>query len=244
LKDPELEVRVEAVKALGKFKNPDTFEDMADVLLEDAQIEARQAAATAFGGTSHPGAVPYLMLALRDPFWWYEREQAVDTLLEAIQKLGVLALDPLLEALSDGEGTVRRYAARLLGRLQDPRVLQALGLALYDTHFEVGKAAAESLAGFGPPGLKILAEALRHPEAWLRQHAIAGLALSGDQRILPVILDMLKDPDREVQKQAILALGALNDARALPSLQAIAVDRRDRELSSLARESIKAIQNA
>ena len=117
-------------------------------------------------------------------------------------------------------------------------------MALYDTHFEVGQAAAESLAGFGPTGLKVLAEALRHPEAWLRQHAIAGLTLSGDKRIVPVILDMLKDPEREVQKQAIRSLGELKDERALPALQAIAIDRRDVEMYKLAREAIEELGKA
>lgn len=241
LKDAELEVRVEAVGALGRFKDPDTFDNMADVLLEDPQIEARQAAAIALGETLHSQAVPYLMFALRDPFWWYEREQAAEVLLKAIGKMGAQAVEPLLEALIDEEKTVRRYAAWLLGQIQDPRAIQPLGMALYDTHFEVGRVAAEALARFGPPGLKVLAETLRHPEAWLRQHAIAGLTLSGDQRIVPVILDMLKDLDREVQKQAIQALGALKDVRAVSSLQAIAMDRRDREMSVLAREAIQAI---
>jgi HEAT repeat protein len=241
LKDPELEVRIEAVKALGKFKHPDTFEAMADMLLEDPQIEARQAAATAFGETGHPRAVPYLLLALRDPFWWYEREQAANALLKAIQEMGAIAVEALLEALTDKEGTVRRYAARLLGQVRDPRAIGPLGLALYDTHFEVGRVAAESLAGFGSPGLKVLAEVLNHPEAWLRQHAIAGLTLSNDKRIVPVILDMLRDPDREVQKQAIQALGAFKDPRALPALQAIAIDRRDQEMYKLARGAIEAL---
>jgi len=241
LKDPELEVRIEAVRAVGKFKDPETFDNMADLLLEDPQIEARQAAATAFGETLNPRAIPYLMLALRDPFWWYEREQAADALLEAITGMGTMAVETLLDALQDSEMTVRRLSAGLLGRIKDPRAIQPLGLALYDTHFEVGKAAAESLAGFGPPGLKVLAEALRHPEAWLRQHAIAGLTLSGDKRIVPVILEMLNDPDREVQKQAIQSLGELKDERARPALQAIALDRRDREFSSLAREVLEAL---
>ena len=241
LKDPELEVRIEAVKAIGKFKDVETFDNMADLLLEDPQIEARQSAAIALGETLHPRAIPYLMLALQDPFWWYEREQAADALLKAIAGMGTLAVEALLEALTDSEGTVRRYAARLLGQIRDPRSIQPLGLALYDTHFEVGRVAAESLAGFGPTGLKVLAETLRHPETWLRQHAIAGLTLSGDKRIVPIILDMLKDPDREVQKQAIQSLGILKDARAVPTLQAIAIDRRDREMSALAREAIKTV---
>jgi len=241
LGDPELEVRMAAVRALGKFKLPETFDNMADLLLEDPQIEARQAAAQALGETKHPQAIQYLMIALRDPFWWYEREQAAEVLLDAIAGFGALVVDVLLEALSDTEMTVRRYAARLLGRIGDTRAIQPLGMTLYDTHFEVGQAAAESLAGFGPTGLKVLADALHHPEMWLRQHAIFGLTLSGDKRIVPVILEMLNDPEREVQKQAILSLGELKDPRALPALQAIAIDRRDVEMYKLARKATEAI---
>jgi len=242
LKDDELEVRIESVKALGQFNSPDIFDNMADLLLEDVEIEARQAAARALGETKHPQAIQYLMIALRDPFWWYEREQAAEVLLDAIAGMGGMVVDVLLEALNDSEMTVRRFAAKLLGRIGDTRAIQPLGMTLYDTHFEVGQAAAESLAGFGPTGLKVLAEALQHPEAWLRQHAIAGLTLSGDKRIVPVILDMLNDPEREVQKQAILSLGDLKDERALPALQAIAIDRRDQEMYKLARKAIEAIQ--
>jgi HEAT repeat protein len=182
-----------------------------------------------------------LVLALRDPFWWYEREQEADVLLKAIEGMGEMAVDTLLEALADSEMTVRRFAATLLGRIGDPRAIKPLGMTLYDTHFEVGQAAAESLAGFGPVGLKVLAEALHHPEMWLRQHAIAGLTLSGDKRIVPAILEMLNDPEREVQKQAILSLGELKDPRALPALQAIAIDRRDKEMYKLARQAIENI---
>jgi len=241
LKDPETEVRIAAVTAVGQFKQPDTFDNMADLLLEDNEIEVRVAAARALGATEHPDAIPYLLLALRDPFWWYEREKAADELLKAIEIMGTKAVDSLLETLNESEGTVRRFAAVLLGRIGDPRAIEPLRMALYDMHFEVGQAAAESLAGFGPVGLKRLAEALHHPETWLRQHAIFGLTLSGDKRIVPVILDMLNDPEREVQKQAIQSLGQLDDERALPALQSIAANRADREMYALAKEAIEAL---
>ena len=100
------------------------------------------------------------------------------------------------------------------------------------------KAAAEALAGFGAPGLKVLADALHHPEVWLRQHAIFGLTLSGDKRIVPAILEMLNDPERDVQKQAIQSLGELGDERALPALQAIASNRADKEMYTLAKAAV------
>jgi HEAT repeat protein len=243
LKDNEAEVRIAAVTALGQFNLSETFDNMADLLLEDLEIEVRVAAAKALGATKHPQAIPYLMLALRDPFWWYEREQAAGELLKALENLGTMMIDPLLEALNDTEGTIRKYAATLLGHIGDPRAIEPLGMALYDMHFEVGQAAAEALAKFGPVGLKRLAEALHHPETWLRQHAIYGLTLSSDKRVVPVILEMLNDPEREVQKQAIQSLGQLGDDRALPALQVIAINRADKELYTLAKIAIETIGN-
>ena len=243
LADPEAEVRIAAVTALGRFNDPSTFDNMADLLLEDSQIEVRQAAAKALGSTQHPRALHYLMVALDDPFWWYERENEANILLDAIHNMGTQALDSLLKALASSEGTVRRFAAILLGRIPDQRAIEPLNMALYDTHFEVGRAAAASLAGFGPVGLKRLADAIHHPESWLRQHAIYGLTLSGDKRIVPLILDMTSDPERDVQKQAIQSLGELGDTRALPTLDAIALNRADKEMYTLAKEAIEALKS-
>ncbi|GAB4505725.1 MAG: hypothetical protein Fur0043_27220 [Anaerolineales bacterium] len=242
MKDPEPEVRIAAVTSVGQYCDPRTFDKIADLLLEDSQLEVRQAAAKTLGKTRYVEAMPYLMLALRDSFWWYEREAAADVLLEAIETIGQPAVDYLLEALQDTEAAVRRFAARLLGRIRDPRAVEPLGMALYDIHFEVGQAAAESLAGFGEAGLRVLAEALKHPEAWLRQHAISGLTLTGDKRIVPLLMKMLNDPEREVVKQVIQSLGKFKDQRALPALQAIAIQHADRELSSLARSAIQTMK--
>jgi len=242
LKDPEAKVRAAAVASVGRYCDPETFDEMAELLLEDPKLEVRQAAAQALGKTRRIEAVPSLMLALHDSFWWYEREAGADVLLEALETIGQPAVDSLLEALEDPEGAVRRFAARLLGRIRDPRAIEPLGMALYDMHFEVGQAAAESLARFGEAGLRVLGEALKHPEAWLRQHAVYGLTLSGDKRIVPLLLNTLNDPEREVVKQVIQSLGKLKDPRALPALQAIALRRADRELSSLARGAIETLK--
>jgi len=243
LKDQEAEVRISAVTALGSFCEPSTFDNMADLLLEDPQIEVRQAAAKALGSTQHPQALYYLMVALEDPFWWYERENEANILLDAIHGMGTLALGPLLEALNTSEATVRRFAAVLLGRLADESAIEPLRMALYDTHFDVGRAAAASLAGFGPVGLKRLAEAIHHPEPWLRQHAIYGLTLSADKRIVPLILEMINDPDRDVQKQAVQSLGELGDKRALPTLQEIVLNRADKEMYKLAKKAIEVLES-
>ena len=238
LKDEEDEVRIAACLALGSFKNPSTFDDITNVLLDDPKIEVRQAAARALGNTQHPDALPYLMEALHDSYWWYEREYAASDLLLAIEKMGVAAVNPLIEALQDKEGTVRKFAAILLGKLGDPRAIEPLGMALYDLHHEVGKVSAESLAQFGVPAVDVLIEALSHPEMWIRIHSITALSRIRDARVMPILLEMLNDPEREVKKQVIESLGNLKDPRALPSLQEIVSNRADRELHTLAKQAI------
>lgn len=239
LKDRENEVRIAVCLSLGFFKDPSTFDEIANVLLDDPIIEVRQAAAQALGNTGHPAALPYLMEALHDSFWWYEREYAASDLLAAIENMGVAAVDPLIEALQDKEGTVRKFAAILLGRLGDRRAIEPLGMALYDLHHEVGKVSAEALAHFGAPAVDLLVEALRHPEMWIRFHAVGALSNMKDPRVLPVLLEMLNDPEREVKKQVIEGLGNLKDRRALPALQEIVANRGDRELHALAKQAME-----
>lgn len=244
LQDKEDEVRIAACLALGLFKDPSTFDDITNVLLDDPKIEVRQAAARALGNTQHPAALPYLMEALHDSFWWYEREYAASDLLSAIEKMGVAAVNPLIEALQDKEGTVRKFAATLLGKLGDPRAIEQLGMALYDLHHEVGKVSAESLAQFGALAVDVLIGALSHPEMWIRIHAIWALSGIKDARITPVLLEMLNDPEREVKKQVILSLANLKDPRALPALQEIASNRADRELHFLAKQAMENLAKA
>ena len=239
LKDPEDEVRIAACLALGLFRDPSTFDDITNVLLDDPIIDVRQAAARALGNTQLPTALPYLMEALHDSFWWYEREYAVGDLLLAIEKMGYAAVEPLIKSLQDKEGTVRKFAAILLGKIGDPRAIKPLELSLYDMHHEVGKASAEALSKFGAQSFEILTEALSHPEMWIRIHAVIGLSKIKDSRVVPVLIDMLNDPEREVKRQVIQSLVELKDPRTTSVLQQIMANRSDREFHALAKEALE-----
>jgi len=239
LKDREGEVRAAACIALGKFRDPATFDEVANILLDDMKIEVRQSAALALGDTKHPAAIPFFMEALRDSFWWFEREQAIADLLNAIEKMGKPVVEPLIEALGNQEGTVRKFSAIILGNLRDPRSLEELGMALYDLHHEVGKAAAEALAKFGSQAVDVLIESIHHPEAGIRENAVTALGKIQDVRVAPVLTEMLNDPEREIQKLALQSLGQLRDQRALSVLQEVAANRADRGLSAMAKRILE-----
>jgi HEAT repeat protein len=239
LKDLESDVRIAACLGLGMFKDPSTFDEIANLLLDDPKIEVRQAAAKALGTTKNPAAIPFLMEALRDSYWWYERETAAGDLLTAIENMGAAAIEPLIDALRDREGAVRKYAAILLGRIGDPRAIEPLSMALYDLHHDVGKASAEALVRFGAASFEVLVEALEHPEMWIRIHSVDVLPKIEEPRVALVLLEMLKDPEREVKKHVIEAMGQLGDPRTLPALQEVAANRADRELHALAKAALE-----
>jgi HEAT repeat protein len=242
LKDKDAEVRSAACAAIAKFHDPASFDKIANVLLYDPMIEVRQSAAIALGDTKHPAAIPFLMEALRDSQWWFEREQVAKDLLRAIEKMGPAAVEPLIEALRDKEVTVRKFAATVLGNLCDDRALDELGMTLYDLHHEVSQAAALALTKFGSKAVDILLEALNHPEAGIRECAISALGKIQDVRVAPVLIEMLHDPERIVRIQIIKSLGELHDQRALPALQEIASNRADRELSILAKQILEGLK--
>ena len=241
LKDTEDDVRIGACLGLGFFKEPSTFDEITNILLDDPKIEVRQAAAKALGNTGHPAAVPFLMEALRDPYWWFERETAAGDLLNAIERMGDAALEPLIEALKDKEGAVRKFAAILLGRMGNPRAIEPLGMALYDLHHDVGKASAEALVNFGVNSFEVLVEALEHPEMWIRIHSVDVLPKVREPRVALVLLEMLKDPEREVRKHVMDAMGVLGDPRTRTALQEIMANRADRELHALAKAALERI---
>ncbi len=243
LQDASPEVRAAAALALGSFPAQETVDALANLLFDDPEIEVRLAAIRALGKMKHPAALPYLMAALRDSYWWYERESTASDLLAAIQAFGSLAVEPLIEALNDRERTVRLFAAQLLGQIGDARAIEPLGMAIYDLHYAVGRAAAEALAHFGAAALGVLSEALKHPEAAIRMHAISALAKLGNAEVFPLLAEMLNDPDRNVQKEVIQALGKLGDRRARPVLEPIAENRLDREFSLLARTALQTLND-
>ncbi len=82
LSDNEPTVRIAAALAVGSFRDKSALIRLSDLLLEDREIEVRQAAAQGLAATRLPEAVPYFIEAMADSFWWYERENAAESTAE------------------------------------------------------------------------------------------------------------------------------------------------------------------
>ncbi|MBT3322041.1 MAG: HEAT repeat domain-containing protein [Anaerolineae bacterium] len=241
LNDEDPDVRVASVTALGSFREPETYANITD-LLDDTEINVRIAAVKAIGKIKDVSTIPYLVEALYDSFWWYGREEATETLLEAISSFGKAAIDELKEAMNAKEPTVRRYAIELLRPLRDIRVMDALQMAFYDTNYDVAESALKAILDFGETALPILSEALISPNIWIREKAVEGLAEIGGEEATINLLEMLSDEEISVRKATIGSLSKLKDPRALPTLRAISQKRENKEIAKLARQAIVAIE--
>ncbi|MGQ9476792.1 MAG: HEAT repeat domain-containing protein [Actinomycetota bacterium] len=172
LKDPDEEVRREAVEALVRIGTP-ALHTLVSALKEgDAEVQKK--AAEAIGifyrmPEMEPLVHAFVLSALKDGDAWSRSRMAVllgdlgeawavKPLIEALYffnvreaagkallKIGEAALEPLMAALKHHHISVRKAAAELLGRLGDRRAVSALRSALKDRDWEVREAAQAAL---------------------------------------------------------------------------------------------------
>ena len=210
LSDADPDVRIAALTALGKFRNAKICTNIAN-LLSDVEINVRISAVRALGKIKDPSAISYLVESLYDSFWWYGREDGIQTLLEVISSFGKAALDELVKAVQSEDPSVRRYALELLRPLREPRIIDLLEMAFYDMNYDVAEKALLALLEFEEKILPILFEALNSPEQWIREKAVWGMGEIGSNQAEKKLQEMLNDEAEPVRKEAMVALSKLKN---------------------------------
>jgi HEAT repeat protein len=138
--------------------------------------------------------------------------------LGALERLGQLDDDALIAALLDPAANVRRRAAQLAARHAEVSLLHALE----DDDPSVVEMAAFASGEQQPPNpaavRTLAALSSGHPDALVREAAIAALGAIGDATALPVIIAALDDKPA-IRRRAVIALApfsgpAVDQARA------------------------------
>lgn len=114
LNDQDLEVRVQAVHALGEFESPQAIEALGRVLINDPVPEVQKMAAWALGEIESAAAVDYLVRALR--------ADSPEVRKQAAWALGEIesaaALDGLAAAIeNENDPEVRRMLIRAISEI-------------------------------------------------------------------------------------------------------------------------------
>jgi HEAT repeat protein len=210
--DTSPRVRAEALRGLGKFRTPLTYEALVRGVA-DADDYCAYAAVAALGEHADAAAVPVLEGVVRDP------KADMGIRVEAVRALGKLqareSAGVLADLLASPDEDVRRESTKALSRLHGPEAFYGLARAAADPFWAVRAAAIAGLSAFGQQGLEYVLGALEDPESLVRKAAVRGLGSAGPalaMRLVPLLAD------DELEETVAPALEAFGE-KALPYLQ-------------------------
>jgi HEAT repeat protein len=269
LRDPDAQVRERAVQALGEIKDLRVV-DALIAALRDSDSQAQSYAAQALGRIKDLRAVDPLMVLLQTTNWDSsanrDARDALDVLgmhplLEAISQVTgcygpvfggldtlrksriTVVIEPFIAELNDSKGDeARKCAARVLGKMKDPRAVDALIAALEDKGLRVidpvvieqeeaahrpvdtgrsprGEAATALGEIKDPRAIRPLIDALKDPDAELSHGAARALSKFGEPVVEPMV-GALKDSDPGFRRKAARVLGGINAPSAVSALLA------------------------
>jgi HEAT repeat protein/beta-lactamase regulating signal transducer with metallopeptidase domain len=204
VRDPDVEVRRQAVSALGELESAAAV-PMLIPALKDADVETRKEAASALGEIQSKDAVEALIPLTKDA--------DVEVRKQAVEALGQIedqrALPALEASVRDANVEVRRQAIESIGQLEEMKSAPpALIAALKDDDHEVRKAAAEALGNMEDEAVvPALVPLTKDADVEVKRAAVEALSSIGGARSVEVMAGLLKDADPEIRKLAAEALG-------------------------------------
>ncbi|MFH0799834.1 MAG: HEAT repeat domain-containing protein [Pseudomonadota bacterium] len=197
LKNPKLEIRIRLCRILAESSNSRSLEALIELARDDDRWVVRLEALVALVRLASPKAVPVIIDALSK-----EDETFRERLLIALEYASVKLVDQLADAIislvQDPNQKVRIEAVKVLGKLQNEKILPTLLASLADAVPEVRVEAAEALGGFTD----------HRPQ------------------ITEALVAALLDNNREVRIASVKSLGKLEDPEAINPL-AEAFERAD-----------------
>jgi HEAT repeat protein len=206
--------RYYAANVLGRIGSPRGVKPLLSVLGDPSPI-VRYGAVRALGRISGKNVAGPLALVLVSDADAAVRAEAAKAVAE-VQIEDPVFVSMLLTGLKDPSPLVRVPVTRLLGRLEDVRVVEPLIEALEDPHWKVRRNAENALVSMGPDAVGELVEQLPKAEGGKLLMLIMVLGEIGDARAEePLkILRTGKRGTPEVRAAVGLALGMIAAARS------------------------------
>ena len=180
---------------------PALVEALRDRNEDESSVKAEAAATLA--KLRDPSAIPLLVKELR-----FVDERSSRDVAEALVGFGPLAVPALIVLLADPtDPAARVWAARVLGRIGDPRAVDELIGRLQDRDDRLRMTAAEALGMLGDPRAlqPIVRAILRDPAPQVRAHAAGAVARIEGERAVDILVAALSDTDYATRIRALEA---------------------------------------
>jgi HEAT repeat protein len=202
-----------SVQALGEIRDIRAVEPLIKVLL-DENFYYRHWAAIALGEINDPRAIEPLIASMKG----YNRA-IQDEAKNALVKIGISSVDPLIVALSHEDPGIRQWAVVTLGEIKDPRAVDPLIKVLQDEDYYVRWQVPSALAEIGDDRVvDPLISSLHDKWSGIRMEVADALGQIKDPRSVDPLISALQDEDPYVRKQVALALGEIRDNNAIDPL--------------------------
>lgn len=224
LQHSDYKIRREAVKNLGKTRNPDAYAYLISAL-SDLQVSVVIQAIRGIELLADTRAIPVLLAKLGGSSC-----DVCDEIGSTLTMFGAAAVPALLEALNAEHPRVRAIAATCLSDIGDPVAITPLINLLNDTHPWPLMSAIGALWDFDDPrACDALAAFLERPDASLevdgseeaynlKREAAFVLADFGDARAIDTLAQSFDAPQR-LCVQTIQQLGEIDSPRVRPLIQ-------------------------
>jgi HEAT repeat protein len=197
-------IRRSALEALGDSTDPALIDPLLGCLT-DTDWEVRLHAMRILQAFRNERVTEALVMMMRDTV-----AEVSNTAMQFTESLGTKGIDLLIPLLGATDVTVRENAVRLLGKLQDTRVVEPLLRALRDSDAQVRQLATDALLNLGAPVVEFLAKAAESPDAKTRWKAVDAMQRLQDEQMIEALVGVLADSEADIREIAAHTLYALN----------------------------------
>jgi twitching motility protein PilT len=147
------------------------------------------------------------------------RQAAENAVTRISQRVDIDRTNVISGLLQDEDVNVRRAAARIIGEIDTPKILDNIFVYMQDDDWWVRESVVKSLTRLKDPDVYPAAvELLRHSDPALRRYAIDILVNLENNQAVESLLMLLKDADWWVRERAAIALGKLGSKDVIPML--------------------------
>lgn len=248
--DEDIEVRREAILALGRLKHPDAVEPLKKVLTSKMDDSVIYDAARALGWIGSPEATGDLVRLMEKNVDWRIKGACA----RALGRIGeARAAKPLGRLLLQESGDpaypwAKDVAIWTLSELKDTPSDTLLDILKSSKSTSTKSRTCWAMVRMGEVAIPILLRALRDNNPLVRQRAAETLGWLGSDKAVPSLIriakenppqpDKLKNTTNNLKSTAVWALGKIGDSRAEKVLDEIARNEEDKKIKEMAEEAI------
>jgi len=235
LDDPEADVRVSVVKALGYSESYRAIIPVAD-MLKDHDKDVRREAALALGWLKNTRGIEPLLEIIRN-INEYPSVRA-SALLSLVKLESDVTVSPLLEQLhgKDEKNKIRAMEVLQAALTEDETVLlnrkpfvQPLTELLNDPNTEIKCAAIKTITLIRDTSVvPLLISTLSDKSKEVRTDVIKGLGELRDKRATTVLVSLLNDKDEDIRLSVLKSLGLIIDKETIPVIFQIIKDKDEK----------------